>query len=240
MNIAIIGYGKMGKEIERLALEMRHNIVVIIDVDKQNASFSEFRGIVDVAIEFSIPSAAEFNIIKCLENGISVVTGTTGWTPNYEQIQALCDKNKTAFFKASNFVIGVNAFITITEKLAKIFEKYPTYKIKIEETHHIQKLDKPSGTAVTLAEVIINNNQRFSGWKLSENETQDENYITIKSERIGDVFGDHKIIWESPEDVIILQHSAKSRRGFAYGALMAAEFIKGKTGIYSMKDLLNI
>ncbi|MEJ5267545.1 MAG: 4-hydroxy-tetrahydrodipicolinate reductase [Bacteroidales bacterium] len=240
MNIAIIGYGKMGKEIERLALEMRHNIVVIIDVDKQNGSFSELRKIVDVAIEFTIPASAESNIIKCLENGISVVTGTTGWTPNYERIQTLCDKNRTAFFKASNFSIGVNAFISITENLAKILEKYPTYKIKIEETHHTGKLDKPSGTAINLAEAIINNNQRFNGWKLSENETRDENYISIKSERIGDVFGDHKIIWESPEDVIILQHSAKSRRGFAFGALMAAEFINGKTGIYSMRNLLNI
>ncbi len=240
MNIAIIGYGNMGRELEALAREMGHNVAEIIDVDKQNISFSELKEIVDVAIEFSIPSAVETNIIKCLENSIPVVTGTTGWLPNFELIQNLCDKNKTAFFKASNFSIGVNAFISINEKLAKIFENYPAYKVKIEETHHTRKLDKPSGTAITLAEVIINNNRRFKDWKLSENGIHDENYITIKSERIGDVFGDHKIIWESSEDVISLQHSAKSRRGFAFGALMAAEFIKDKTGIYSMKDLLNI
>lgn len=240
MKIAIIGYGKMGREVEALAEEMGHNVAAIIDVDKQSISFSELKEIVDVAIEFSIPSAVEANIIKCLENSIPVVTGTTGWSPNFELIQNLCDKNKTAFFKASNFSIGVSAFISINEKLAKIFENYPAYKVKIEETHHIRKLDKPSGTAITLAEAIRNNNQRFNGWELSENEIHDENNIPIKSERIGDVFGEHKIIWESSDDVISLQHSAKSRRGFAFGALMAAEFIKDKTGIYSMKDLLNI
>lgn len=236
MNIAIIGYGKMGKTIERIANERNHNIIEIIgngEIEKINASLAEK---CDVAIEFSKPTSCRENILKCLNNNISVLSGTTGWNYDEEEIKNICAKNDTAFLYSSNFSIAVNIFFEINKKLAELMDKYSNYNVAIEETHHIHKFDKPSGTALTLAKDIIQNSTRFSN--IPDNKEDIVQKLNINSIREGEVCGNHKVKWESDIDSICIEHDAKSRDGFALGAIIATEFIYNKRGIYYMKDII--
>ena len=235
MKITLIGYGKMGKTIEKIALQRAHNIVEIIDIGEESKFNSETVLNTDIAIEFTNPQSAENNIKKCLENGISVVSGTTGWNFNNYEIEEICVKNNCAFFYASNFSIGMNIFFEINKKLAQLLSNHQDYTVQIEETHHIHKLDKPSGTAITLATAIIENSNRYQN---SELDKYVDDTIPIKSFRVGEIVGEHNVIWDSEIDTISIEHSAKSRDGFAIGAILAAEFLKNKIGVFSMQDLL--
>jgi 4-hydroxy-tetrahydrodipicolinate reductase len=238
MRIALIGYGKMGKAVEQIALERGHTITAVIDINTTDKISENLKSIADIAIEFTSPNSAKQNVINCLQNGISVVSGTTGWDFNKDEFGKLSIKNSAAVFYASNYSIGVNVFMKINEKLAELLSGFIDYQAKIEETHHIHKLDKPSGTAITLANGIIKNNPKYVKWML--NPCDEKNKIEISSFREGEIYGDHKIIWENDIDIISISHSAKSRRGLAQGALMAAEFVIGKTGVFSMSDLLKL
>lgn len=230
MKIALLGYGKMGKTIERLALERGHEISHKIDEDVENTDFSE----ADVAIDFSIPTAAFTNIKTCIENNLPVVSGTTGWLENYETAVNLCESKNGTFLYASNFSIGVNLFFDLNEKLARIMRNFPNYSVAIEEIHHLQKLDAPSGTAISLAQQIIGNSHK-TGWQLDHAE---ENEIPISAIREENVPGTHTVSYESEVDSIEIKHTANSREGFALGAIIAAEWIQDKKGVFSMKDVL--
>lgn len=232
MNIALLGYGKMGKAIEKVALERGHQIVLKVDVKPKEYDFSG----VDVAIDFSDPSAAFQNIYNCIENNIPIVSGTTGWLSRYEEIVNFCKLKKGAFIYASNFSVGVNLFFNINEYLSKIMKNVDGYDIEMEEIHHIHKLDAPSGTAITLAESIIENSDKMK-WNL-ENEKKNDLYIKVKRE--GEVPGTHTVVYKSSVDAIEIKHTAFSRGGFALGAVVAAEWLLGKEGIFSMKDVLSI
>lgn len=236
MNIALIGYGKMGKEIEKIALKRKHSIQVIIDQDNIDEFNTEKFRTCDVAIEFTNPESAISNFHKCFDAKVPVVSGTTGWLKKWDDIINYCNTKESGFFYASNFSIGVNILFYLNEQLAKIMNQYPDYNIDIEETHHTQKLDAPSGTAISLANDLINNIDRKTEWKLDE--TNVDNQLKIKANRIENIPGEHTIKYESDVDIIRLNHAAKSRVGFALGAVMAAEFMNGKSGVYSMKDLL--
>ncbi len=238
MNIGLIGYGKMGKSVETLALKRGHNIVSILDINNIDNLNTDLAKKIDVAIEFSTPESANSNIVKCLELGISVVSGTTGWSYNPDELDKLAKQNNAAIFIASNFSVGVNLFMEVNKKLAGLMETFNTYKVNMEETHHIHKLDKPSGTAISLANDIIKENSRYVNWKLKPE--NDIHNIQIESFREGETIGNHKIIWNSEIDTISIEHNAKNRSGFTSGALLAAEYINGKTGFYKMKDLLNL
>ena len=233
MRIALLGYGRMGKMIEQVALSRGHSIVLKIDAESNDFDIS----LVDVAIDFSIPSAAVQNISNCLKNGIPIVSGTTGWLHDYDSIVALCKERDGAFIYASNFSLGVNIFFELNRKLAKIMEELTQYKVDIEEIHHTKKLDAPSGTAISLAEDIIEQSGLI-GWSIEDQSSEDT--IPIKSKRIGKVPGTHTINYESKVDKISMTHEAFNREGFALGAVIAAEWLIGKTGIFSMQDVLNI
>lgn len=238
MNIALLGYGRMGKEIEKIALERKHNIVLKIDIDNQHEITKENLSKADVAIDFSIPSSAYSNILKCFEAGTPIVSGTTGWLEKMEEVLELTKKDGNGFFYASNFSVGVNVFFKLNQYLAKIMNTLSDYQVETEEVHHIHKLDAPSGTAITLAEGIIQEIDKKTKWELdkpSGNQT-----IGIKAIREGEVPGIHRINYNSEVDYIHLEHSAKSRKGFALGAVLAAEYMKGKSGHHSMDDLLKI
>jgi len=238
MNIAIFGYGKMGKEIEKLAEEKGHSVILRIDENNTNSiNDKDFQNI-DVAIEFSSPESAFKNINLCLDNNIPVVSGTTGWLDRFDEVISRCKTENKTFFYASNYSLGVNIIFKLNNYLAHIMDNFPAYNVEIEETHHIQKLDAPSGTAITLAEGIIANNKRVNNWEKEESASKDS--IPIKSIREGSVPGNHKIIYLSSFDTIMIEHDAKSRKGFALGAVLAAEFIIGKKGYFTMNDLLNI
>jgi len=232
MNIALFGYGKMGKMIESLALQKNHTIVAKIDIDTKNIDFSK----IDVAIDFSQPSAAFDNIKMCLENQTPIISGTTGWLAKYDDAVALCNQNNGAFIYASNFSLGVNLFFELNDYLAKMMTNLRDYSVSLEEVHHTQKLDAPSGTAITLAEDIIKNTT-YTGWKLDATEVR---ILPITAIREGNVPGTHSIIYQSTVDSIEIKHTAHSREGFALGALTAAEWIVGKHGVFKMKDVLNI
>ncbi len=232
MKIALFGYGKMGQLIERIALEKKHKIVAKIDTDTQDIDFS----IIDVAIDFSMPEAAFKNITKCLENNTPVISGTTGWLDNYADAVALCKEKQGAFIYASNFSLGVNIFFELNSHLSKMMRGLDTYEVAIEEIHHTQKLDAPSGTAITLAEDIIINSD-FESWKLNE---KTEGHIPITSKRIGTTPGTHTVQYSSLVDDISIKHTAHNREGFANGAVVAAEWIIGKTGVFTMRDVLNL
>lgn len=232
MKIALLGYGKMGKAIEKIAVDRGHEIVLKIDIDQKNYDFSE----VDVAIDFSDPSAAFQNIHKCIENGIPVVSGTTGWLSRYNEIVDYCNQKNGSFIYASNFSVGVNLFFNLNEYLSKIMKKIKGYHVEIEEIHHIHKLDAPSGTAITLTEPIIENTNK-SQWKL---EKESESDLLIKVKREGEVPGTHTVTYKSEVDLIEIKHMAVNRGGFALGAVVAAEWLIGKKGIFSMKDVLSI
>lgn len=232
MNIALFGYGKMGKMIEQIAQERGHTIVAKIDVGTADVDFAAM----DVAIDFSTPDAAFENITNCFKNGVPVISGTTGWLSKYDKAVELCIENKGAFIYASNFSLGVNIFFELNAQLARMMSKLEQYKVSMKEIHHTQKLDAPSGTAITLAEGIIGNSS-YIDWKL---DTADEKTIPIKSIREGMVPGTHSICYESDVDSIEIKHTAHNRQGFALGAVIAAEWIQGKTGVFSMKDVLNL
>jgi len=239
MNIALIGYGKMGKEIESIAKERNHNISLIIDVNNINDLNLKNLKNIDVAIEFTNANSAPNNYKICFENNIPVVSGTTA-IPNkiLTDIENQAKNNNKTFFWASNFSVGVNITFEINKQLAKIMNKFKTYDVKMTEIHHTQKIDAPSGTAITIAEEIIENSDNKNSWV--NNASHSENEILINSERTGNVPGTHIVEYFNNIDSITLKHEAHSRKGFALGAILAAEFIVNKTGVYNMSDLLNI
>jgi 4-hydroxy-tetrahydrodipicolinate reductase len=238
MKIALIGYGKMGKTIEELAHKNDHKIELKIDENSLEDFTEENLRKVDVAIEFSTPEVAFDNIVKCINSGVPVVSGTTGWLNRFDDIVELCRIENGAFFYSSNFSLGVNIFFKLNQYLAKIMNKFPDFEVSIEETHHIHKIDAPSGTAITLAEDIIKNIDNKTGWQ--RDEITDDSRIAIKSHRIGEVPGIHLIRYDSPIENIDIIHSTKSRIGLAMGAITAANFIIGKTGVFGMDDLLEL
>lgn len=236
MRIALIGYGKMGKVIESIAKERGHTIAAIIDVNNISELSELNKAEIDVAIEFSSPSAAFANLTQCMENGLRVVSGTTGWLDKKAEIEQKCIENKGAFFYASNYSIGVNIFFQLNKQLAKLMNPHKQYEINTTEIHHNEKLDSPSGTAITLAEGIISNNEKMESFvnqaipKISE--------VPIWSIREGKVPGTHIVKYISDVDEIEIKHEAKSRYGFALGAVIAAEWLNGKEGVYGMDEML--
>ena len=238
MKIALIGYGKMGHEIEKIALERGHEIVSIIDVNNQEAfDKAEFRS-ADVAIEFSTPSSAINNYRRAFQHHVPVVAGTTGWLEHLDEIKDKCANDGQTFFYASNYSLGVNVFFALNKYLSKLMNNYSDYDVSMEETHHIHKLDAPSGTAITLAEGIIENIDRKDKWTLDRTDISPSS-IHIEAIRDGEVPGNHKVKYLSSFDSITIEHDAVSRKGFALGAVVAAEFTKGKKGFFGMNDLLN-
>jgi 4-hydroxy-tetrahydrodipicolinate reductase len=236
MNIALIGYGRMGHEIESVAVKRGHFIKLIVDQDnEQDLNSINLKGI-DVAIEFSLPAAAFSNISKCLNEKIPIVSGTTGLLENYNKVVDICNKNNCAFIHSSNYSIGVNLLFKLNAELAKYMDGYKDYSVSIEEIHHIKKLDAPSGTAITLADGIAANHSAYKKWCF-ENEITD-NCIPIRSIREGEVPGTHSITWDSDIDTISLKHVAKNRKGLALGAVVAAEFIFSKRGVFTMNDVM--
>ena len=232
MKIALLGYGRMGKEIEKIAVSRGHKIVIRKDVEDVIDIT-----IADVAIDFSVPTSAFDNISNCLKNGVPVISGTTGWLAKYEDAVNLCKKEKGAFIYASNYSLGVNIFFELNKQLAKMTENLEDYDISMEEIHHTKKLDAPSGTAITLAEGIIDNSSKEK-WELDHKTS--ENNIPIVAKRIPEVPGTHTVWYNSEVDSIEIKHTAHNRKGFALGAVVAAEWILDKTGVFSMKDVLNI
>jgi 4-hydroxy-tetrahydrodipicolinate reductase len=236
MKIALIGYGKMGKTIERIARERGHDIVSVIDVDNLDDFGSQAFKSADIAIEFTVPQVALSNYRSAFAAGVAVVSGTTGWTEELPQIKKEIEEGGNTLFWTSNFSIGANVFMAVNKYLAGIMNQFPNYNVEITEIHHTQKLDAPSGTAITLAEGIIENLGRKSSW-VKEVETRPDE-IAIKSIRQGQVPGIHTIRYESEVDSIEITHDAKSREGLALGAVIAAEFTAGKKGFLGMQDLL--
>lgn len=236
MKIALIGYGKMGREIEKIAQDREHEIVSIIDVNNLVDFDSPAFLSADVAIEFTRPDTAFSNYQKCFERNMPVVAGTTGWLEHMNEVKEACTKQGQTFFYASNYSIGVNIFFQLNKYLAKMMNHFPSYDVKMEEIHHIHKLDSPSGTGITLAEGILENIDRKTSWK--EGEFGDPNELLIHSKREGEVPGIHEIIYESEADSIHIKHDAKSRKGFALGAVLAAEYTSGRKGFLTMDDML--
>ena len=232
MNIALFGYGKMGKAIEKVALERGHNIVLKISSNSKNISLKN----IDIAIDFSLPNVAFNNIKFCLEQGIPIISGTTGWLDKYNETIKICKDNNGTFLYASNFSIGVNLFFELNKKLAKIIRNYKEkYTPSIKEIHHTQKLDAPSGTAISLAQPILEN---FNIKEWSLNVTDNKEKLRIDAERTKNVSGTHIVKYTSEIDEIEIKHIAKSRKGFALGAVIASEFIHNKKGVFTMKDVL--
>lgn len=233
MKIALLGYGRMGKEIEKIALQRGHEIVIktsgkeVCDITKS-----------DVAIDFSIPTSAYKNISNCINNNVPVISGTTGWLDKYNDIVELCNKEKGAFIYASNFSLGVNVFFELNNQLAKMMNTLHQYDVSIEEIHHTKKLDAPSGTAITLAEGVIENTNK-TNWELDTNKTTEDS-IPISAIRKPDVPGTHTVTYKSSVDTIDITHTAQNRQGFALGAVIAAEWLVNKTGVYTMRDVLNL
>lgn len=233
MKIALFGYGKMGKTIERIALQRGHEIVLTIDIDTKVYDLT----VADVAIDFSTPNVAFSNINKCFTNGIPIVSGTTGWLEKYDMAIENCKTNNGAFIYASNYSLGVNLFFELNRKLAALMHNFKEYAIGMEEIHHIQKLDAPSGTAISLAEDIINATNKKK-WSLAV--TNNDNEIPIVAKRIENVPGTHTVTYASVIDEIEIKHTAHNRDGFALGAIIAAEWLHDKKGVYTMKDVLGI
>lgn len=232
MKIALFGYGKMGKMIEQIAQNRNHTIVAKIDTNSESINYSDF----DVAIDFSMPNAAFDNITGCLKHNVPVISGTTGWLEHYEEAVDLCTENKGAMIYASNFSLGVNIFFELNVYLAKMMRHLDQYAISMEEIHHTQKLDAPSGTAISLAKGVIENSE-YTGWQLDKATDRE---IPITAKRIEKVPGTHTVSYDSTIDRIDIQHTAHNREGFALGAVIAAEWIIGKTGVYTMKDVLDL
>jgi 4-hydroxy-tetrahydrodipicolinate reductase len=244
MKIALIGYGKMGQTIQNLGLHQGHSFPVVIDLENKALLESDQFRAVDVAIEFTTPASAVDNIKSCLKQGIPVVSGTTGWNERLGEVEQFCSEMDGGLFHASNFSIGVNILFAMNQKLATIMNNFPQYSVSIEEVHHIHKLDAPSGTAISLAEQVIRELEPLQKWSLKkaadEGSPAESDTLRISAIREGEVKGKHAVHYESELDTVTLAHSAKSRNAFAIGALMAAEFMVGKQGIYGMKDMLNL
>ena len=263
MKIAIIGYGKMGHMIERIALDRGHEISVIIDADNLADIDSKAFRKSDVVIEFSQPDTAVNNLLRCFSAGVPVVCGTTGWLDSLDAVKAVCESGKGALLYSSNFSIGVNIFEAVSRYLAKIMNSYPQYTPSVEEVHHIHKLDHPSGTAITIAEGLIAASDKVDKWAEAAQPAEgdqapvevkaDDRTLYISHKREGEVPGIHTVTWDSPQDTITISHSAKSREGFALGAVLAAEWLaekckkfsvgpikigSGETGFFTMKDML--
>ncbi len=238
MNIALIGYGKMGRAIEEIALQRGHTIVLRLDLHNADAFTRENLAAADVAIEFTGPDSAFDNITRALELGVPVVAGSTGWLTRWEEIVGTCNSNEGAFLYASNFSIGVNIFFEINKRLAALMAPHPEYDVTMEEIHHTQKKDAPSGTAVSLAEQVLEKVARKSRWV---NETgQSTAELVITSKRIDPAPGTHMVRYSSAIDDIEIIHTAHNRTGFATGAVLAAEFLPGKKGVFDMKDVLGL
>lgn len=250
MNAAIIGYGKMGREIERLLVERGHGVGLIVDADNRgDLDAAHLRGI-DVALEFTTPATAYDNIRACIDAGTPVVSGTTGWTDRLDELKTRCKERGGAFFYASNYSLGVNLLFRLNRQLAEMVGRVGGYDVRIEEVHHTQKKDAPSGTAITLAEGIVGNLGRKQGWvnlapgiehaanRIEHSGEAPADRIEIRSVREGAVPGIHTVTYESEDDVLELKHTIKNRRTLAMGAVVAAEFLCGKQGVYSMDDLL--
>ena len=233
MKIALFGYGKMGKVIEKIAIERGHEIV--LKIEQGDASYNI--KIADVAIDFSTPTAAVSNITEAINCQIPVVCGTTGWLEAFESIKSLCHTKNGAFLYASNFSLGMNLFFELNRKLAQVMKPYGEYSMGIDEIHHTQKQDAPSGTAITLAEDAIKESE-YTGWSLGK--SLDPKQIVIEAKRIKNIPGTHSVSYDSKIDSIEIKHIAKNREGFGLGAVIAAEWLFGKTGVFSMKDVLNI
>ena len=231
MKIALLGYGKMGQVIERIALERGHQIVLKKD------EFNTYDGLstADVAIDFSVPSAAVSNISSCFHANVPVISGTTGWLEHYDEMLALCAEKNGGFISSSNFSLGVNLFFELNEYLAKMMSKFDSYKVNMEEIHHTQKLDAPSGTAISLAKGVIENSN-YTNWTMEEAKN---NEIHIEALRIGTVPGTHTVTYNTEIDSIEIKHTAHNREGFALGAVIAAEWMVGKQGVFTMRDVLS-
>lgn len=260
MKIALIGYGKMGHIIEEIAISRGHQVVCAIDINNQEDFESEAFKTADVAIEFTTPKTALGNVSRCLSAGVPVVVGSTGWYSELPKVKEEVEKSNGSLFWASNFSIGVNIFVQMQKYVAKIMNNYPNYDVALEETHHVHKLDSPSGTAITIAEAITTNLDRKNSWKetsclwLNEDESvnveknaevgtsflaHEASELEVVAFRRGEVPGIHTVVYDSEVDTITMTHSAKNRRGFALGAVVAAEFMgDGKKGVYTMTDLM--
>jgi len=232
LRIALFGYGKMGKMIEQISQKRGHSIVARIDVGTAEIDYDK----IDVAIDFSVPESAYNNITGCIVAGVPVISGTTGWLSRYDEVVDLCKKQQGAFLYASNFSLGVNMFFELNKVLARMMAKVKTYEVSIDETHHIHKIDAPSGTAITLAEGIISETD-YTKWAF---EQRGENILPIYSHREGEIPGTHEVSYSGAEDQISIKHIAHGREGFALGAVVAAEWIQGKKGVFSMNDVLNL
>lgn len=236
MKIALIGYGKMGHIIERIARERGHEITAIIDIDNQDDINSDAFRSADVAIEFTTPATAVDNYRRALGAGIPVVSGTTGWTARMPEVEAMVAESGKGFFWTSNFSVGVNIFFELNRRLARLMEPFPQYRPFMTEIHHIHKLDHPSGTAVTLAEGIVEESSRINAW--TEDTPAADDALIVSHVREGEIPGTHTITWDSAVDAISITHRAKSREGFALGAVLAAEWLPGHTGIQGMDALM--
>lgn len=232
MKIALLGYGRMGKAIEEIALERGHEIVIRKDVEPVDLDL----GIADAAIDFSHPTAAFDNIKNCIDSKVAVVSGTTGWLDRFDEIKSYCEDQEGAFIYASNFSIGVNLFFNLNAQLAKMMEQIKGYDISMEEIHHVHKLDAPSGTAISLANDILQNSEKKQ-WSIETPESDD---LFIKVKREGEVPGTHSVSYTSVIDAIEIKHTAFNRTGFALGAVVAAEWLHGKKGVFNMKDVLGL
>ena len=236
MNIALIGYGKMGHAIEQVATQRGHNIVLRISSANKDEMTPENLQKADVAIEFTNPEAAKDNVLSCLGAGVNTISGSTGWNKYLPDAEQCAKDHDAAFLHASNFSVGVNVFFEVNKMLARLMNEYADYDILIEETHHTKKKDAPSGTAITIAEQILQHLSARNRWVL--NDTNEPDAIPIMAYRLDEVPGTHKVTYSSPVDSISIEHIAHNRNGFALGAVMAAEFVAGRKGIYSMKDVL--
>lgn len=236
MKVAIIGYGKMGKTIEAILLERKHQVVLKINKENSEEMTIENLQKADVAIEFSTPQTAVQNYLKCFDAGIPVVSGTTAWLHQWQEVQKELQAKNATLFYAPNFSIGVNIFFKVNEMLAQLMNAQKNYNVSIEEIHHLQKLDSPSGTAIKTAEVLIDQLEDKNTWK--EAKEVENNQIPIIAKREDGVAGTHSVYYTSAEDTIELKHTAHSRKGFALGAVLATEWVQGKKGFFEMKDML--
>lgn len=236
MRIALVGYGKMGKLVEQIAGSQNHEIVHIVDSGNKSSINDLYEYNAEVVIEFTNPDSAMHNFEAIISQGLPLVTGTTGWYDQIEQVKKMIDSQQGSFIYASNFSVGVNVFKCMNAYLSKLMKDFPQFKAYMKEVHHTQKLDAPSGTAITLAEQIINNSN-YESWGLASDDSDNSSSIQIEAERIKDVLGDHHIYYESDIDLIEISHKAKSRKGFASGAILAAEWLMGKEGFYSINDM---
>ena len=238
MKLALLGYGKMGKAIEALAPQRDHEIAVRIDNETDWMEYIDDLRQCDVAIDFSLPDTAVANIMKCFNLDLPVVVGTTGWYDQLETVVNDCQSRNQALFVASNFSIGMNIMFDLNRRLAHLMNRYADYDVAISETHHIHKLDAPSGTAITLARDILDELDRKRTWQLADGSSIDDDIISITAIRQGEVPGTHEVVYDSPIDTITLRHEAKSRKGLALGALLATEYLHGKKGFYTMQQML--